>query len=283
MGPVELVVTDLDGTLWDAAGVVHPRTLDAVATLRRQGIHLLAATGRRRRSAHEVLARHDLTPPAVLLDGAVGHDPIDGATFFAHAFTPAEAATVLRLFRETGLSPCVYVDRPDADVVVDGRVSTHPRHLEAIGPWAVPGHPEQAVATEPVLAFGVAGRDPAVLNPLARRIEATGAAHATASRDVLFGGVTLMVRPLGCSKWVGTMAYCRRHGLDPDRVLAVGDGHNDVELLANAAVACVPADAAPEALAVADVVLPPTSEGGWADILEQLGGAVGHSAHRGTP
>jgi hydroxymethylpyrimidine pyrophosphatase-like HAD family hydrolase len=52
---VELVVTDLDGTLSDAGERVHPKTIRAVLALGRAGIPVLVATGRRPRTAALVL------------------------------------------------------------------------------------------------------------------------------------------------------------------------------------------------------------------------------------
>jgi hydroxymethylpyrimidine pyrophosphatase-like HAD family hydrolase len=66
-------------------------------------------------------------------------------------------------------------------------------------------------------------------------------------------------------------AFCADRGLDPARVLAVGDGANDVELLESAAVACAVATATPAVLARADHVIGPPASGGWAAVLEVVG------------
>ena len=46
-GTIGLVVTDLDGTLWERPETIPERTLDAIAELERRSIPLLIATGRR--------------------------------------------------------------------------------------------------------------------------------------------------------------------------------------------------------------------------------------------
>jgi len=66
------------------------------------------------------------------------------------------------------------------------------------------------------------------------------------------------------------LAYCTQHGLDPTRVLALGDGPNDVELLTGAAVRLVPAVAHPAALDLATEVIPAATEGGWAAVLDHV-------------
>ena len=66
------------------------------------------------------------------------------------------------------------------------------------------------------------------------------------------------------------LAFCRSQGLDPTRVLALADGPNDLELLANASVRLVPEVAHPDALALADHVIPAAVDGGWAAVLDHL-------------
>ena len=57
-----LVVTDLDGTVWDATLHAHADTLAAIAELvERDDIELLVATGRRRNSARRAYKLNDLS------------------------------------------------------------------------------------------------------------------------------------------------------------------------------------------------------------------------------
>jgi hydroxymethylpyrimidine pyrophosphatase-like HAD family hydrolase len=83
-----------------------------------------------------------------------------------------------------------------------------------------------------------------------------------------WAGHSCTVGPLGLSKWDGVVVYCEHAGIDPSRILAIGDGPNDVELLERAAVAVVPSCGQQPALAVADHVVRPTRDGGWADVLD---------------
>ncbi|MGH8929739.1 MAG: HAD family hydrolase [Egibacteraceae bacterium] len=268
MAGIDLVVTDLDGTLWDGGERIHQRTLAALSELANRRLPLLVATGRRPRSASVGLARNGLAPPAVLLDGALGRDLDDGRVFHEHGFPSSDAETVLAAFVEGGLSPCVYVERPDVDVVIGADPSTCASHLRMLGPWASTGELRRTVASGPVYAFAVCGRPWQVLRPCADLIQATGVATAAVTRDVLHGNATLMVRPMGMSKWAGVLAFCAEQGLDADRVLAIGDGENDVELLSGARISCVVSDGCAAALALADHVIEPACDGGWCQILD---------------
>jgi hydroxymethylpyrimidine pyrophosphatase-like HAD family hydrolase len=272
-GAVQLVVTDLDGTLSDAGERIHPASVRAVRALEAAGIPVLVATGRRLRMACAVLEAGGLAGPAVVLDGALGIDLRDGRVFHRAAFPAGAARQVLAAFTAAGLSPCVYTDRPDADLIVGQDPSTHPGHLARARPWVATDDLARVVGTEAVHAFAVVGRPAALLEPVLDGLD-PAAGSASVVKDLIYGGWTLQVRPPGVSKWSGVLAFCAERGLDPGRVLAVGDGANDLELLEGAAVACVVATASPAVLARADHVLGPPSAGGWAAVLDLVGRPV---------
>ena len=80
----------------------------------------------------------------------------------------------------------------------------------------------------------------------------------------------ITVAPTGLSKWAGVVAYCSRAGLDPERVLAIGDGPNDRELLTRAAVAVIPEDADETLRGAGHHVVGSARTGGWAEILDLI-------------
>jgi hydroxymethylpyrimidine pyrophosphatase-like HAD family hydrolase len=268
---VELVVTDLDGTLWYSSTEValHPRTTAALGELERRGVGLLVATGRRLASTRDALAKHDLAPPSVVLNGAMTVDLATGERIHRQAFRPDDAADVLRHFLDAGVSPCVYVEHDEVDVFVGDSPSTHPDHLRSFGEWARPGDLDTVVRTEPILAFGVISIPEADVADVYARVGGIANAHLSDERGYS-GGVTLTVAPPNLSKWDGVLAFCRARGFDPAKVLAIGDGPNDLELLEGAAISVVMEDGHPEALARADHVVGPAAEGGWAELLDLL-------------
>ena len=266
--PISLVVTDLDGTLWDRDGRVHEHTLEALVELDRRGLPVLAATARRPASARRVMDANRLLLPAVLFDGSLGKDFATGETFHRAVFEPAHASAVLEALVLVGLEPCVNVDGEPRDAVVGRSPATHAAHLQFIAPWSRKQDLQRAVRELPVLSFVICGREREVLLPALDAVR--GLAASTVSPDLTYGGSTLSVRPRGVSKWNGVLSFCRRRGLDPGRVLAIGDGDNDLELLQSAAIACAVADGCEAVLRVAQHQLRPAREGGWSAILEIL-------------
>ncbi len=123
------------------------------------------------------------------------------------------------------------------------------------------------MASVPVLSFGVFGNEEhvilGVVDALARHADPR-VTHGD------FGGHGVTVGPNGLSKWNGVLAYCELAGIDPNRVLAIGDGANDREILTNASVALVPEDAHEDALGAAHHVVPSPAVGGWAAILDHV-------------
>lgn len=267
--PVQLVVTDLDGTLWDRDGVIPPAAEAAVDQVLARGIPILAATARRQRSVLPLLAPYGLSLPLVLLDGALGRDPRDGTTFHRRVFDRAVAPLVLQCFLEQGIEPCLNVD-DERDVIIGPHPSSPPANVAYLAGFGARGDLVEAATTAAVFSFQLFGLSRTVLEPVADAVRARGLGAATVSHDITHGRFCLTVRPDGISKWEGVLAFCAHTGIDPAGVLAIGDGENDVELLKGAGRSCALASGSPAARAAAQRVVGALEDGGWADLLALL-------------
>jgi hydroxymethylpyrimidine pyrophosphatase-like HAD family hydrolase len=265
-GPIRLVVTDLDGTFWGRDFTVPPAHVAAVAELSARGVTVLAATSRRPRVVGQALGDAGLTLPAVLLDGALGLDFRTGVRFHVGAFPPASAAAVLRAFRHDGLDPCLYVDDPEVDVIVSARPSTCAAHLDYIAPFTRTADLTETASSSVVLGFCLLGRPRAALEATSARLHELGVTCVLYPEPV-YGEHGLLVSAPGISKWAGIVAFCHRHGVGLDQVLAVGDGENDVSMLSRAAVAVAVEGGSEAALRLADHVIAPPERDGWAHVV----------------
>jgi hydroxymethylpyrimidine pyrophosphatase-like HAD family hydrolase len=266
---VELVVTDLDGTLWHTDDHVHVDVVAALQELDRRGVPCLVATGRRVTSTRVPLARIGVAPPAVVLNGALGLDLATGERFHRAPFPTEQAVPALAAFRSVGLDPVVYVDHPDVEVFLGPVPATNPQHVLDLGTTAATDDLARVVAEEAVLGFSMIGVPHA--DGVAAHDALGDAVEVHLDRSLDYAGMaSLTVAPLGQSKWDGVLAFCASRGLRSDRVLAVADGPNDLELLTHAAVSAVPAVAHPAALERADHVIPAAADGGWAAVLALL-------------
>lgn len=67
---IRLVAIDIDGTLVDSQGILHPETVKAIQNVQRQGIHVTLATGRTFVSASRYAGQLGLELPIVTHNGA---------------------------------------------------------------------------------------------------------------------------------------------------------------------------------------------------------------------
>lgn len=265
------IVSDLDDTLWTNDGaLLHPSTRAAIAELRRRGVPLLWATGRRVRVATARLAAHDLLGPAVLLGGAVGADLDTGREWHRQAFGVDAGRRVLRAFLAEGLSPVVHVSSADVDAVIAPDCPTSAGHRAQFDLSLVPTDPAVPVEQGVAVGFGLLSLEGAHAEA-AHRVAAaiTDDAHAICGPDTGFGGTTIMVSPHGVTKVTGISRWTRAQGLDPSEVLVVGDGLNDVEMLAWAGRSVAVEGSAAAEVGTDHVIAGPAA-GGWADVLDLL-------------
>lgn len=267
--PVSLVVTDLDGTFWLHDHDVPAATVAAARRLAELGVPLLVATGRRLSSTRRPLGAVGLAPPSVVLNGALGVDLVSGERFHRAPFPDGQAATVLEACRSVGCDPVVYVDDPEVDAYIAPEPTTHPGHVAGFGDAVRTADLARVVAEQPVLGFSMIGVPFDVANAAVAAIDGRAETHVDRSIDYE-GTASFTCAPRGQSKWDGVLAFCAVRGLDADRVLALADGPNDLELLDRAAVRLVPEVAHPAALERADHVIPPAGDGGWAAVLEHV-------------
>lgn len=262
-------MTDLDGTLWRLEDEIHPETLGALRQVLASDTALVIATGRRRGSVLRPLAPLGVLPPAIVLNGAIGLDLATQERFQRAPFITDDALAVLDAFRDVGLDPCLYVDEPEAEVVVSTTPSTSEQHLASLRGAIRSDDLDRMARYEPVYMFSLIGLPHGQLLTAAEKVAGLAETHVDRSFDVP-GMATITVAPSGRSKWKGVQGWCRHSGFTPTRVIALGDGPNDVELLRGADLALVPENAHPAALELADHVIPKPDEGGWASLLDHL-------------
>jgi hydroxymethylpyrimidine pyrophosphatase-like HAD family hydrolase len=266
---IDLVVTDLDGSFWDAHGRAHPDTLAALRTLLTSGTTVLAATARRPASALATMQDNGVLLPCVLFDGSLGRDFTNDVIFHRRVFDSEYASAVLEVFLEAGLEPSLNVEHDHDDFVIGNNPSSNPRHLAFNASRTQHVDLNSAVRTMPVFSFLVIGRERHELVPILENVSSV--ADSSVTPDITYGGLSLSVRPKGVSKWTGVLSFCAHRQIDPAQILAVGDGENDLELLSSAPIACVPSDGCEAALDLATHQIPPAHSGGWASIVDLMG------------
>lgn len=265
-----LLALDLDGTLLPRSKLLSPRARAAVATARGEGLEVVVATGKTWHLAARYAEELGVAGPLIALDGALVRDCPDGAVRSATGIEAARLPAILDSLAHLELLPflCDAGDRlvvhaelePLAGGFLDvyaSRIDFSPAPLgDADGdPFflAMLGRPEAIRQGEEVL------------RPVGRNGLSVFSAEWF-ERDV---GI-LVVRPR-TDKGAALAAVAGEMGIAREAVVAVGDWRNDRGMIQWAGTGVVMADAHPDVLSVADVVLPADSEAdGAAAFLEEL-------------
>jgi len=256
----DALVFDLDGTLLDAQGRVTPRTRDEIVRARDRGYTVVIATGRSLAGTREVHAELGLDTDVVCYNGAwIG--------------------------RRDGTSPWHYAPIPD-DLLrevtgAEARAEFHFRHQGEAKYTTRTGHPHHprvtrwytnAVVVDPptgvlpdrdLLRVSLFFQGPEVVDAAWDTL--SGEARERLDKNVFpmsifpeFADVDLVlceVQRRGLGKAETLRFLLERHGIPPERVVAVGDQANDLPLLREAGLAVAMGNAIPEAMEVADVVI----------------------------
>lgn len=259
LGHIDVVATDLDGTLLRGDGTISERTHAALAAAAESGLVVVIVTARPFRFLAEI-DRLEVHGVAVCVNGALIVDLATRAHITAHtldADATTAAVTALR-----GMFPDVAfgVERVD--------VCGHEPHY--LSQWPLPeGSPIGPI--ESLIGDGVLkllGRHPQIhVDGLAAMVDAIGSG-ATVTCSMTEGMVE--IGPAGVTKASALHEVVALLGHTANEVLAVGDMPNDLAMLRWAATSAAVANAHPDLLAEVDLVLPANDDDGVASLLEAL-------------
>jgi hypothetical protein len=271
-GICRLVATDMDGTLLDPAGLVTVRVATAVRAARAAGVHVVPVTGRPPQALWDLAEEAGLGPLGVCSNGAVIVD-IDRREVLEVEAIAAEVATgLVDLLRHE--VPGILLAADDLDCL-----SYETGFFEPPDNWNETLH--EVTDIRAVVRRGC-------VKLIARTTETTAQQLIELLKDRVaeVGHVTTSgldwvdIGAPQVSKAYALERVCTRLGVASAEVIAIGDHHNDLTVLAWAGTAVAPTNAIPEVLAVADRVVPSNGEDGLAHLLDDV---VRRSRHAGVP
>lgn len=270
-----LVALDIDGTLLDPYGELHDPVVEAVGALRRAGLQVVLCTGRRFRTSLPVARRLGLSGPIVCNNGVLVKDIESGKTLH-HAFLPPELyGEVLDLMREV-VPPLVYVDsyHEGIDMLSERIEAAHPFQQRYLS--------DHAEFSRMVDDLAVARPGEVIMMSAMADAETLDALHARARS--LFGprvhnhrlmnknyeGYILEFLSPESGKWRALSKVAAGMGIEAGEIAAVGDDHNDAEMLREVGLGLAMANAVEAALEGADHVVRSNAEGGAVEAIERI-------------
>jgi Cof subfamily protein (haloacid dehalogenase superfamily) len=241
--------------------VLRPRTRDAIHRVRETGTHVIVVTGRMFQAVRPYLAEAGLEDPVVCYQGALVADPVSGE-FLRHVPIPLPAALeALDAVIEAGFHVNAYVDdelyvaeeTPEAHAYADlNKVEMH-----------VVGDLREWLREDPTKLVAVG--DPHALDELEAVLKPRFAGTLFISKSLPH---FLEFAHPDVNKGEGLDFIAQRLAFTRDDTVACGDGENDRELLDWAAYGVAVANAHPEILARADLVVPDVEHEGIGDLFD---------------
>ncbi len=262
--PIKLIVTDLDGTLFNSKHELTERTEKALKTAIEKGIKVVLATGKTRISGLGVIERLNLDTPGIYLQGLAIYNP-DGTVRWQQTLDPNVARTAINAGEDRGFTMVAYsgtrvlcrAHNRDTDELMN----YHEGAPEAVGPLQ---NILDDVPVNKVLAIRLAQpRQVTALRwQLSMQINGTGKL-VQALDDML------ELLPPGASKGAALKMLLKDLKIPAEQVVAIGDGENDIEMIQIAGVGVAVGNAHQKLKDVADHVVASNDEDGVAEAVER--------------
>jgi Cof subfamily protein (haloacid dehalogenase superfamily) len=261
--PYELIAVDLDGTMFGDDLTPSPRVMRAVAGAQAAGVRVTIATGRMFAATQPWAARFGIDTPVVCYQGAMVRHPVTGHTI-EHLRIPLEAARrALEAIAPYGVHVNVYVDDTlyAAADTPEGRRYASMSNVEV----HVVGDLLAFLREAPTKIVVVSSEEMTLRLVSELTPVLDGTVHVTRSYPIF-----TEISGTSISKASGLATLCRHLGIPRERVMAVGDNLNDLEMVEWAGLGVAMGNGAPELKAVAGVVAPTLAEDGAAWAIEHL-------------
>lgn len=273
---IRLVAVDVDGTLLDGHGRIPADNLAALAEAARRGLHLVVVTGRSYPFALQAVV--DLPEPLTLVvyNGAVARVR-GGGTLAVRHLGHATARRVLEATRPWRTSTLMQFDRDGAGQTLVDRLSwDHPnrrgyyeriRHLVR-----EVDDLERALDDDPPVQVAFNGPT-AEMTALSEALVNLGPEAGVAVSVTTYPArdFTLVdVNATGATKGQALADVARHFGVERHEVFAIGDNHNDVDMLQWAGTGVVMGNAEPELLAMGLPITTPNTDAGLAKALRDF-------------
>jgi Cof subfamily protein (haloacid dehalogenase superfamily) len=271
-----LVVSDIDGTLLDEQGTLTAKTRRVVQRVQRAGIRFVLATSRRWTGAQPVAQALGLRGPLIIYDGIQTRSFPSGEVLAEECLDSDLAGQAAQVLAEHHLQPIFQYGTPQVERLVVGKPPESPdAALYTTGYLSTFSSQVQEVPLEELVSSP----------PSPLRMVAFGAYEqlltVSAELDRLkcgwqvlpqgsYGASELSVFAQGASKGAAAQSLCRKLGISPAEVFAIGDGLNDITLLQLAGLGVAMANADEEVKAVAQVMALSNKENGAAMAIERF-------------
>jgi Cof subfamily protein (haloacid dehalogenase superfamily) len=248
---VRLIALDIDGTLLDSRWQLSEANRFAVAEAARRGIEVALVTGRRFDFALPIAELLDAPLTLIVSNGAVIRSK-SGETHLRHLLDRQIAERVLQTTAPWREGAAVIFDRPRENQLILQRLDPddtlryayYSRNLEFIG---IADPLESCLTEDPVqvMLSGSVNDIREAESRLRNSPFANEIALATTIYESKNFAMIDILNPI-VSKGLALSEWADRRGIAREEIMAIGDNHNDLEMLTFAGIPVVMANAVPQ-------------------------------------
>jgi 5-amino-6-(5-phospho-D-ribitylamino)uracil phosphatase len=243
--PIKLVAIDIDGTLLNGRGELPRENAAAIADVVQQGIKLILVTGRRWGMARKVSTLLRLPYPLIVHNGALIKQPYDAGTLASWFLDPAVAECIIREAERFLPYMVLHRDEPP-----NGQMVVHPACLEnptLTGylnqlPDCVYSTSRPIEHVDSHLIQIMFGGSMEVIEKIEADLYECGLLKGVKVAKTLYPhrdlGILDLLHPC-CSKGAALDFLATDYAIERNEILAIGDNHNDLEMLEYAGSAIV--------------------------------------------
>ncbi len=264
---IKLIALDLDGTLFGDDLIISERSRRAISAAQQQGTLVTIATGRMFGSARKIAAHLNISAPLICYQGAMVCHSETGEVLYHRTIPLHLAHEIITEAARRGLHLNLYLN---------DRLYVHHITPEALFYSKINmGLEINEVGDLHKWLDAQGGAEPTKL-VIVTDAEQT---DATLALFVQLHGERLQVTKshprfteftnAQCSKGRALAFLADYCGIEREEVMAIGDGHNDLDMIAWAGYGVAMSTSPPAVLQVARIICPPLAEDGAADTIKR--------------
>ena len=234
--PIRLIASDIDGTLLNPQFQISKEDLTALERAHAAGIEIVLVTGRRHNFALPIAKQLGFDLWLISSNGAITRS-LSGETFHRDLMpreTCRELCTAMQAFRgntvltfDKETKGAIVIERlDDLNASIRRWLEKNMAYIEFVVPI------EQALTADPVQSMFCGSM--ARMSEALRALEGSGMGNRITILRTEYPDRNLSmidVLNAGCSKGHALQRWAAHRGLGREQVMAIGDNHNDVEML----------------------------------------------------
>lgn len=257
-----LLALDMDGTLLNSRGEIPDANRLAIKEAMAQGIHVTLSTERSLHGALGCARSLGLTCPLIIYNGGMLADPVGGEILYSKEMLPADALLAMEEGVKRGVTLCIWSKGKLYGYPLNERTADYVRFA---GMEPLPAESLEALANRgvtKVLWYGTKEETPAFWEEMQKAPFEN--VRSTPSQPMFLEFFHGEVSKAAALERLGELLQIPR-----EEMIAVGDGANDLELLAYAGLGVAMGNAAPMVKENADAVTKTNEENGVAEVIEK--------------